>query len=205
MLKSSSRTSFCTTLYLRVRVSAGDTNNNFLLHSDSGLVQLKKQVDYDTLSSNTIELVVIAVDSGLVANTATLTLTVTVTDVNDNIPVCTVTAYTFDILETVSANTVVSWHSANAGNWVRKRQFVIRKIDCATAVRCQLAFKSVSMKYKNYVNLYCLLYNLQHTDLNTFCVSAVYYSCRSCNYPVRMQTPVCSTPFHRAIPAPHSQ
>ena len=77
------------------------------MNSVTGLIELKKPVDFDGLSTNPISLVVIAVDGGSVARTATLTVDVTVTDVNDNMPVCTQAAYALLMAENVAVGFTV--------------------------------------------------------------------------------------------------
>ena len=88
-------------------MSAGDTGANFLVNSATGLIELKKPVDFDGLSPNPIPLRVIAVDGGAVARTATLAVDVTVTDVNDNVPVCTQAAYALEMAENVTVGFTV--------------------------------------------------------------------------------------------------
>ena len=88
-------------------IPAGDTGANFLVNSATGLIELKKPVDFEGLSSNPIPLRVIAVDGGAVARTATLAVDVEVTDVNDNVPVCTQAAYALEMAENVTVGFTV--------------------------------------------------------------------------------------------------
>ena len=86
---------------------AGDTGNNFQVNSVTGLIELKKPVDFEGLSPNPIPLKVIAVDGGSSARTATVAVDVTVTDVNDNVPVCTQAAYALLVAENVAVGFTV--------------------------------------------------------------------------------------------------
>ena len=78
------------------------------MNSATGLIELKKPVDFEGLSPNPIPLRVIAVDGGAVARTATLAVDVVVTDVNDNVPVCTQAAYALEMAENVTVGFTVS-------------------------------------------------------------------------------------------------
>ena len=88
-------------------MAAGDTGNNFQVNSVTGLIELKKPVDFEGLSSNPIPLKVIAVDGGSSARTTTVAVDVTVTDVNDNVPVCTQAAYAVLMAENVAVGFTV--------------------------------------------------------------------------------------------------
>ncbi|KAK2185389.1 hypothetical protein NP493_238g00006 [Ridgeia piscesae] len=91
----------------RISIESGDTGNNFQVNSVTGLIELKKPVDFEGLSPNPIPLKVIAVDGGSSARTATVAVDVTVTDVNDNVPVCTQAAYALLVAENVAVGFTV--------------------------------------------------------------------------------------------------
>ncbi|XP_077987573.1 cadherin-23-like [Glandiceps talaboti] len=85
---------------------SGDTDNSFETDSSSGVVRIKKEIDYDTMGSNKYyALVLRAVDGGSPANSATQTVTVTITDTNDIAPTCSVYLYTVKVAEDTVANT----------------------------------------------------------------------------------------------------
>ena len=77
------------------------------MNSVTGLIELKKPVDFEGLSPNPIPLKVIAVDGGSSARTSTVAVDVTVTDVNDNVPVCTQAAYAVLMAENVTVGFTV--------------------------------------------------------------------------------------------------
>ena len=96
-------------------VAAGDTGNNFQVNSVTGLIELKKPVDFEGLSPNPIPLKVIAVDGGSSARTTTVAVDVTVTDVNDNVPVCTQAAYAVLMAENSAVGFTVRIHLLTTG------------------------------------------------------------------------------------------
>ena len=80
------------------------------MNTVTGLIELKKPVDFEGLSANPIPLKVIAVDGGSSARTTTVAVDVTVTDVNDNVPVCTQAAYVVLVAENVAVGFTVRIH-----------------------------------------------------------------------------------------------
>ena len=97
-------------IYCLPPCAAGDTGNNFQVNSVTGLIELKKPVDFEGLSPNPIPLKVIAVDGGSSARTTTVAVDVTVTDDNDNVPVCTQAAYVVLMAENVAVGFTVRIH-----------------------------------------------------------------------------------------------
>lgn len=85
-------------------ITSGDVNDNFIIDSSSGRIQVNKALDRETTAS--YELVIQALEQ-VGTNSASTTLTVNVTDVNDNVPLCPNVAVTTTLAEDASVNDVI--------------------------------------------------------------------------------------------------
>ncbi|XP_077866251.1 protocadherin Fat 4-like [Saccoglossus kowalevskii] len=85
---------------------SGDTHESFEIDPSSGVIRIKKEIDYDTMGSNKYySLVIRAVDGGDPAQSQTQSVSVTITDVNDIVPSCAVYLYTVTVYEDTVSNT----------------------------------------------------------------------------------------------------
>ncbi|XP_034149297.1 protocadherin-16 [Esox lucius] len=87
------------------RISAGDPNGDFQLHSSSGVLSISHPLDRELQPGYTLE--VVALDRGSPALSSTATVEVTVLDVNDNSPVFGSKSYTVDVSEDAAQGTPV--------------------------------------------------------------------------------------------------
>ncbi|KAJ7997604.1 hypothetical protein DPEC_G00230730 [Dallia pectoralis] len=87
------------------RISAGDPNRDFQLHSSSGVLSIFNPLDREQHAGYTLE--VIALDRGSPALSSTATVEVTVLDVNDNSPVFSSKSYSVDVSEDAAQGTPV--------------------------------------------------------------------------------------------------
>ncbi|XP_066284596.1 protocadherin Fat 4-like [Branchiostoma lanceolatum] len=87
-------------------ITAGNTEQKFVIDSSSGAIGLAQTLDRETTAS--YQLTVLAIDDGgTSALTGTTTVTVTITDVNDNTPVFGQSLYTVSLAETTAAGSAV--------------------------------------------------------------------------------------------------
>jgi len=99
-------------------VTSGDTYGNFVLDRLTGRLELRKALDYETVSS--IILTITATDGDSSSpKTATATVTITITDVNDNYPQCRPNLLTPAISESaVVGRTVATLNCSDSDNGV---------------------------------------------------------------------------------------
>lgn len=81
-------------------ISTGNTNNDWSIESENGIIQVANVLDRETTAE--YHLVVVVTDKGTSANSASVTVSLTISDVNDNAPVFTSSSYSFSIEENVS-------------------------------------------------------------------------------------------------------
>jgi hypothetical protein len=95
-------------------ITSGDTYGNFVMDKSTGLVEIRKSLDYETTTRT--ELIVVATDedSGSPLS-ATATVIVNVVDSNDNYPVCSPSLLTPSVPESsVPGSTVVMLNCSDA-------------------------------------------------------------------------------------------
>ncbi|XP_064600895.1 protocadherin Fat 4-like [Liolophura sinensis] len=81
-------------------ISAGNTNNDWAIESENGIIQVANTLDRETTA--VYHLVVVVTDKGTSANSVSTTVSLTIADVNDNTPVFSSSPYSFTIEENVS-------------------------------------------------------------------------------------------------------
>lgn len=94
--------------FLSYTITSGDENTYFYIDSGSGIIQISKSLDRETIDMYVLEITV--ADSGVPPQSAARSATVTVGDVNDNPPVFQpqpITVYSFSVNENVPVGTVV--------------------------------------------------------------------------------------------------
>ncbi|KAM9729569.1 protocadherin-16 [Menidia menidia] len=82
---------------LEYRITAGDPDRDFQLHTNTGALSTSRRLDRETKAEYKLE--VVAVDLGSPAFSATVTVQVKVLDVNDNSPVFSKSSYTAEVSE----------------------------------------------------------------------------------------------------------
>ncbi|XP_076606771.1 protocadherin-16 [Chaetodon auriga] len=82
---------------LEYRITAGDPDGDFHLHSSTGALSTSRGLDRETRAEYTLE--VVATDRGSPALSATVTVEVKVLDVNDNSPVFGKSSYSVEVSE----------------------------------------------------------------------------------------------------------
>ncbi|WAR26922.1 FAT4-like protein, partial [Mya arenaria] len=99
---------------LEYAITAGNTNNDFVMDSGSGIIQVKNELDRERTDVYYLEVTI--TDNGATPRSAIQTATVTVIDVNDNPPVfqpAPITTYQFSVAENVNAGSSVGKVSAS--------------------------------------------------------------------------------------------
>ena len=94
--------------YLTYSITKGDSNTDFFIDSGSGIIQLQKTLDRETIEIYHLEVTII--DAGVSPLNAVKTATLTVGDVNDNPPVFQphpTTTYSFSVAENLPVSTIV--------------------------------------------------------------------------------------------------
>jgi protocadherin delta 1 len=89
----------------RVIYRTPDTVPGLLIDWQTGIIRTSDKLDYE--SANSVELVVEAVDQGLLSRTSAVPVRVIVLDVNDEKPIFVQQTYTFVVAEDVSAGSTV--------------------------------------------------------------------------------------------------
>lgn len=89
---------------------SGNTNSDFSIEQNSGIIQTVNSLDRETTSS--YNLLVQVIDQGTSARSATITATVTISDENDNTPTFTQASFSFNVDENVGTGTSVGELSA---------------------------------------------------------------------------------------------
>ncbi|XP_055958239.1 protocadherin Fat 4 [Patella vulgata] len=84
---------------LTYTITNGNTNTDFKLDANAGVLQINKQLDRETTQSYTLQITVS--DNGAVPKSDIISVVITIDDVNDNDPVFTGPPYTFTIAENV--------------------------------------------------------------------------------------------------------
>ncbi|XP_035522449.1 protocadherin-16 [Morone saxatilis] len=82
---------------LEYRITAGDPDGDFHLHTSTGALSTSRGLDRETKAEYTLE--VVATDRGSPSLSATVTVEVKVLDVNDNSPVFSKTSYSVEVSE----------------------------------------------------------------------------------------------------------
>ncbi|XP_073335504.1 protocadherin-16 [Pagrus major] len=82
---------------LEYRITAGDPDGDFHLHTSTGALSTSRGLDRETKAVYTLE--VVATDRGSPALSTTVTVEIKVLDVNDNSPVFSKSSYTVDVSE----------------------------------------------------------------------------------------------------------
>ncbi|XP_064481963.1 cadherin-related tumor suppressor-like [Ornithodoros turicata] len=82
---------------VRYSIIAGDPNHDFVIGEDTGIVRVRKNLDYER--KNRYVVTVQAEDSGNDVRYDTATVTITLTDVNDNAPVFLDSPYEVNVVE----------------------------------------------------------------------------------------------------------
>ncbi|XP_061659458.1 protocadherin-16-like isoform X2 [Syngnathoides biaculeatus] len=95
---------------LEYRITAGDLDEDFLLHASTGALSTRRGLDRETKAEYTLE--VTAADRGTPALSAVVTVKIRVLDVNDNNPVFGTASYNADISEDAAEGSQVLMVSA---------------------------------------------------------------------------------------------
>ncbi|KAK3585845.1 hypothetical protein CHS0354_038372 [Potamilus streckersoni] len=92
--------------HLTYSIASGNLNDCFKIDSTTGLIQIKRDLDRETVDKYL--LVVQVKDGGLPVRSSTITATVTVLDVNDNVPSFSSTSFSFSVFENVPIHSTVN-------------------------------------------------------------------------------------------------
>lgn len=96
---------------LTYSISDGNTDNDFKINSGIGIIQVANTLDRERTSSYI--LVVDISDGGFPPLSSTINVSIILTDLNDNGPIFTSTAFSFNVLENVTIGTEVGTVTAN--------------------------------------------------------------------------------------------
>ncbi|KAK2828340.1 hypothetical protein Q5P01_019374 [Channa striata] len=90
---------------LEYRITAGDPDGDFQLHTTTGALSTSRGLDRETKAKYSLE--VVATDRGTPALSSTVTVEVVVLDVNDNSPVFSKSSYSVEVSEAAAEGTQV--------------------------------------------------------------------------------------------------
>ncbi|PAA73840.1 hypothetical protein BOX15_Mlig023527g6 [Macrostomum lignano] len=89
------------------KIYAGDSGSNFNITASTGILGVQSPLDFENLTSSTINLTVMAYDGGVPSLNSTVLVTVTVLDQNDNSPVCQWAHFNGTVAENATSGTPI--------------------------------------------------------------------------------------------------
>ncbi|XP_041349529.1 cadherin-23-like [Gigantopelta aegis] len=95
---------------LNFTITNGNTNNDFTIEMNSGIIQVANALDRETTAGYLLEITV--TDYGTPPKSVTVTCTVTILDANDNTPAFSQPSYNFSIAENVPLNSSAGFLAA---------------------------------------------------------------------------------------------